>query len=62
MEILPIVIRCLGGGIKQVQGQVKKIIQDENAMKKTYNEMLNTVLIQSEMIVRKTLSGIIQAE
>ena len=41
---------------------MKNIIQDENTMKKTFNEMLKTVLIGSEMNLRKTLSGIIQAE
>ena len=62
MKILPIVIGCLEGGKKQVQELVKKIIQNEDKMKKTCNEMLKTVLIKSEMILRKTMSGIIQAE
>ena len=62
VEILPIVIECLGGGMKQVQEQVKKILQDENTMRKTCNEMLKTVLIGSEKILRKTMLGIIQAE
>ena len=48
--------------MKQVQEHVKKIIQDENTMKKTCNEMLKTVLIESEMILRKTMSGIRQPE
>ena len=29
VEIVPIVIGCLGGGMKQVECQVKKIITDE---------------------------------
>ena len=29
VEIVPIVISCLGGGMKQVECQVKKIIKDE---------------------------------
>ena len=48
--------------MKQVQEKVKKITQDENTMKKKCNEMLNTVLIESEMIIGKTMSGIIQAK
>lgn len=31
-------------------------------MKKTWNKMLKTVLIDREMIFRKTMSGIIQEE
>ena len=48
--------------MKQVQEQVKTIIQDENTMKKTCNEMLKIVLIESKIMLRKTISGIIQAE
>ena len=62
MEILTIVIGCLRGGMKQVLEQVKKIMPDENTMKKTCNEMPKTVLIESEMIIRKTMSRIVQAE
>ena len=53
---------CLGGGMKQVQEQVKKIKQDENTMEKSCNEMPRTVLIENEMILRKTMSGMIPAE
>ena len=56
------VIGCLGGEMKQVQEQVKTILQDDNTMKKTCNEILKTVLIESKIILRKTMSGIIQAE
>ena len=62
VEILPIVIGCLGGGMKQVQEQVKKIMQNENTMKKTCNEMLKKILIESEIILRRTTLGIIQTE
>ena len=62
VEILTIVIGCLRGGMKQVLEQVKKIMPDENTMKKTCNEMPKTVLIESEMIIRKTMSRIVQAE
>ena len=57
-----LLLDALEEGRKQVQEQVKKIIQDENTMKKTCNEMLKTVFIESEMILKKKMSGIIQAE
>ena len=40
VEIVPIVIGCLGGGMKQVECQVKKIIKDEGGARWTCDEML----------------------
>ena len=62
VEILPIVIGCLGGGMKQVECQVKKIIKDDEGARWTCNEMLKAVLFESESMLRKTLSGIIQKD
>ena len=62
VEIVPIVIGCLGGGMKQVECRVKKIIKDEGGARWTCNEMLKTVLFESESMLRKTLTGIIQKD
>ena len=40
VEIVPIVIGCLGGGMKQVESQVKKIIKEDEGVRWTCNEML----------------------
>ena len=60
VEIVPIVIGCLGGGMKQVECQVKKIIKDEGGARWACNEMLKAVLFESESMLRKTLTGVIQ--
>ena len=62
VEIVPIVIGCLGGGMKQVESQVKKITKEDKGVRWTCNEMLKTVLFESESMLRKTLSGIIQRD
>ena len=62
VEMVPIVIGCLGGGMKQVECQVKKIRKDEGGERWTCNEMLKTVLFESESMLRKTLTGIIQKD
>ena len=62
VEIVPIVTGCLGGGMKQVECQVKKIIKDEGGARWTCNEMLKAVLFESESMMRKTLTGIIQKD
>ena len=54
VEIVAIVIGCLGGGVKQVKCQVKKIIKDVGGERWTCNEMLKAVLFESESIKRKT--------
>ena len=60
VEIEPFVIGCLGGGMKQVECQVKKIIKDEGGARWTCNEMLKAVLFETESMLTKTLAGIIQ--
>ena len=62
VEIVPIVIGCLGGGMKQVKCQVKKIIKDEGGARWTCNEMFKAVLFESESMLRKTMTGIIQKD
>ena len=47
VEIVPIVIGCLRGGMKQVECQVKKIRKDEGGARWTCNEMLKAVLFES---------------
>ena len=64
VEIVSIVIGCflLGGGMKPVECQVKKIIKDEGGARWTCNEMLKAVLFESESMLRKTLTDIIQKD
>ena len=57
VEIVPIVIGCLGGGMKQVECQVEKIIKDEGGARLTCNEMLKAVVFESDSMLRKTLTG-----
>ena len=62
VEMVPIVTGCLAGGMKQVECQVKKIIKDEGGARWTCNEMLKAVLFESESMLRKILTGIIQKD
>ena len=62
VEIVPIVIGCSEGGMKQVECQMKKIIKDEGGARWTCNEMLKAVPFESESMLRKTLTGIIQKD
>ena len=60
--VIPIVIGCLGGGMRRATSQVGKIIMDVKRTKQVANEMLRTVLYESESTIRKVLSGLVQRD
>ena len=60
VEIIPFVIGCLGGGMKKLEDEMAKLIPEEK--QKITREMQKVVLMESETIVRKIKSRIVQAE
>ena len=58
--VVPVVIGALGGGMKQAIMDIGKILANEDLVRKTAYEMQKTVLMDSETITRKVLSGLIQ--
>ena len=66
VEIVPVVIGALGGGIKQVLCDVERVFskhpEKERLAKATVAEMQKTVLMDSESMVRRVLSGLLQAD
>ena len=59
--VVPLVIRALGGGIGQAMREMGKLLESELA-KQTVAEMQKTILMDSEGIIRKVLSGLVQSE
>ena len=59
VTFVPVVIGCLGGGIKQLENDVRKIFGNEKQITPTVREMQKTVLWESESIIRKVLSGLL---
>ena len=60
IEVVPIVIGALGGGMKQATIDIEKILTNTALREKTVCEMQKTILMDSETIIRKVLSGLIQ--
>ena len=64
--IVPIVIGALGGGIKQVLCDVERVFskctEKERLVKPTLAEMQETVLLDSESMIKRVLSGLLQAD
>jgi hypothetical protein len=50
----------LGGGERKLESQLKKILKDDMTVKRTIMEMEITVLCESETIIRKVISGLVQ--
>ena len=58
--VVPLVIECLGGGIKQLTKDIKVLFKPED-VNSIYSEMLKAVLWESETILSKVTSGLIQS-
>ena len=58
--VVHLVIGCLGGGIKQLTKDIKVLFKPED-VNSIYSEMLKVVLWESETILSKVTSGLIQS-
>ena len=53
-------IGCLGGGINKSIKEVRRIFENDELAKQIVGTMQKTVLMDSETILRKILSGLVQ--
>ena len=60
VEIVPLIIGCCGGGFKEAKKSIEKVMNDEKASFHLTREMQKLVVCESESIIRKVLSGLIQ--
>ena len=58
--VVPLVIGCLGGSIKQLTKDIKVLFKPEN-VNSILSKMRKVVLWESETILRKVTSGLIQS-
>ena len=61
VKVMPLIIGSLGGGVKRIQKNIESILAEKSAAVKTVQEMQKMVLMESELTMRKVLSGVIQA-
>jgi hypothetical protein len=62
VEVLPVVVGCMGGGALRLKEQVKRIVSNEKVVESVWREMVKTLLSESESIIRKVLSNLITVE
>ena len=61
VNVIPLIIGSLGGGVNAIQRNIENVLTEKTAELKMVKEMQKTVLMESESIVRKVISGVIQA-
>ena len=62
VKVVPAIIGCLGGGMKELKESIRQIFEYENNDKEPEwisREMQKTVLWESESLIRKVLSGLL---
>ena len=62
ITVIPVIIDALRGGMKRFRTELKKMFQKDEHINKIAGEMQRTVLMDSESIVCRVISGLIQGE
>ena len=62
VEIVPLVIGCLGGRMETLEEQMKKLIKRKSRQQWVEREMQKTILMESETILKKIMPGAVQVE
>ena len=60
--VAPVKVGALGGGIKALSFNLKKIFEDNELLEEIISMMQRTVLMDSKSIIRRDMNGLIQGE
>ena len=60
---MPLIISAFGGGIKEIiKKELENIFEKDELCERIVAEMQKTILMDSETITRKVLSGLVQSD
>ena len=62
VTVIPVVIGALGGGIKKTISELSRLIMKRDVVLRTVSEMQKTISMDSESIIRKVMSGLVQGD
>ena len=62
VKVVPLVISAFGGGIKEILKELVNMFEKDDLYERIVAEMQKTILIDSETIIRKVLSGLVQSD
>ena len=60
VTVITIVVGALGGGLKKTISELSKLITKQEILMRTVSEMQKTILMDSESIIWKVMSGLVQ--
>ena len=59
---MPLVISAFSGGIEEILKELENMFEKDNLCEKILEEMQITTLMDSEIFIRKVLSGLLQSD
>ena len=62
IKVVPVIIGALGGGMKMLKTELKMVFNDQELVDKIAGEMQRMVLMDSESIIHRVISGLIQGD
>ena len=62
VKVVPLVLSAFGGGIKEILKKLENIFEKDDFCKRIVAEMQKRILMDSEIIIRKALSGLVQSD
>ena len=62
IKMVPVIIGALGGEMKMLKTELKTLFNDQELVDKIAGEMQRTVLMNSESIIRRVISGLIEGD
>ena len=62
LKVVPLVLRVIGGGLKEMLKELENMFEKDDLCERIGAEMQKTILMDSETIIRKVLSGLFQSD
>ena len=62
IKVVPVIIDALGGGMKMLKTELKTVFKDQELVDNIAGEMQRTVLMDSESIIHRVISGLMQSD
>ena len=59
---MPLVINVFGGAVKYILKELENMFEKDDLYERIVAEMQKTIFLDSETIIRKVLSGLVQSD
>ena len=62
VRVVPLVISAFGGGIKEILKELENMFEKDDLCERVVAEIQKTILMDSDTVIRKVLSGLAQSD